>query len=68
MELDEDGRVVVQPLGAGGEQAPVRLEPITGGKDRGSRLAGQVRITLGVGGRKVGQVGDDEIDLAGHRL
>ena len=68
MELDEDCRVVVQPLCAGVEQATVRLEPVARGEDGGGRLAGQVRITIGVGCRKVGQVRHDEIDLAWHRL
>ena len=66
MELDDHDAVVVEPFGAGREQAPIRAEAVTGREDGRDRLACEIRIQARVGCGQVGQVGDDDVDLSGN--
>jgi hypothetical protein len=68
MQLDHDRCVTPQALLAGLQQAAVRLQAVARGEDCRSRLVSQVGIVIGVGGRQVGQVGDDEVNPIRHRL
>jgi len=64
VELDRDGSAGAQAVGAGLDQAPVRIEAVAGGEHRFARLARQFGEAPGIGGRQVRKVRDDEVDLA----
>ena len=68
MELDRDGSAGAEPVRAGRDQPAIRIEAVAGGEHGSRRLAGEIGEAARIGRREVGEVRDDEIDLAGDRV
>ena len=65
MELDRDGSAGAQPVRAGRDQPAIRIEAVPGREHGFRRLAGEIGKASHIGGGKVGEVRDNEVDLAG---
>jgi hypothetical protein len=68
VELDRNCSAGAQPVRAGVEQAPVRIEAVARREHRLSRLVRQVGEAPCIGRGEVGEVGDDEVDGSRHRV
>ena len=64
-ELDRDGAVVAEAVGARSQKPPVRPEAVVRREDRVGRLGGELRMERRLRGRQVRQVRDDEVDRSG---
>ena len=67
MQLQDHDTVVGEPTRRRLDKAPVGVEAVAGRKDRGERLALELRMIRGARRGEVRQVGDDHVDQTRHR-
>jgi hypothetical protein len=65
VELDRDGSAGAEPVRTGRDQPAIGIEAVPRGEHRSRRLAGEIGEEARIGRGEVGEVRDDEIDLAG---
>ncbi len=67
MQLDDGRAGRAQPLFGRAEQAPVETEAVAGSEDGVLGVGAKIGIAITIVSGQVREVGDDQVELAGHR-